>query len=179
MGPGKRGVVMHPVVPVVGALVEALRGRFVESVKPPIGGRVAAVEHRPGVDVTLDGLWAEGCSGLVWVNVVSLFRSMAFPEVSQDPSPCGGVRCATVQVGAARCVSMVDESGYPPSVADMEHDAVVGLDDAARLEAAVCEAVRVCRGRGVVSAAVQSPVEPVGPEGGVLAWIMTVTVEFA
>lgn len=168
--------IMRGVTPVVGQLIEELREEFCAPAKP-LGGPVATIEHRPGADIALDGLWADNCSGLVWVNVLRIARTKNFPEEDLSGTPCMGQRMVTVQVGAARCVSTVDDYGAPPTADAMGHDALVGLDDATRLERAVCKAAKRLEERGVTLAAVWSPLEPTGPTGGALAWILTLTVQ--
>lgn len=168
---------MRGVVPVVGHIIEALRAQFVDDT--PLGGAVTAIEHRPGADVALDGLFEGNCSGLVWVNVIRLFRTTEFPHVSEDASPCRGQRAAVIQVGAARCVSTMDDDGYAPTAGDMDHDALVGLDDADRLERALCQAAKGLEDRGLIHSCVWSPCDPIGPQGGALAWVMTLTIELA
>lgn len=133
---------MRGIIPVTGQVIEALRDQFVDPVSPPLGGVVPEVEHRPGMDVALDGLFVGDCPGLVWTNVIRLFRTDQFPAESDTIAPCLGTPAAIIQVGAARCVGTVDAQGYPPPAERMEHDALVGLDDAARLERALCLAAR-------------------------------------
>lgn len=170
---------MRGIIPVTGQVVEAMRGVFVDAEKAPIGGAMATIEHRPGTDVALDGLFVGDCPGLAWVNVIRMFRTSDFPAESDRLSPCSGTRAATIQVGAARCVATVDDQGYPPDAAAMEHDALVGLDDAHRLEVALCRAAKACDDLGLTHAATWSAAEPIGPQGGVLAWVQTITVQLA
>ena len=169
---------MRKLVPVVGEVVEALRTQFSDPDRPPLGGVVPEVEHRPGADVALDGLWVGDCPGLVWVNVIRVFRSADFPAET-DEATCRGQLAALIQVGAARCVGVVDNHGYPPTAERMEHDALVGLDDAARLERAVCAAAKAADDRGLILQSTWGASEPHGPQGGALAWTKTMTVQLA
>lgn len=165
------------VVPVVGTLLEALREEFCNPEKPPLGGVTEQPQHRPGADVALDGLWASDCQGLSWVNVLRLYRTTSFPSERDESRPCGGARVAVIQVGAARCAATLDDQGNPPAAADMEHDALAGLDDANRLERAICRARKWCQERELVTDDVWTGAEPIGPSGGALAWVQTWTVQ--
>ncbi|MDO4610969.1 hypothetical protein [Corynebacterium sp.] len=169
---------MRALLPTVGTVIEALRGEFVDATPPPLGGAVREIEHRPGADVALDGLFDDGCPGLVWANVTRIYRTSEFPQ-EMFGEPCRGPQAAVIQVGAARCVATIDDRGFAPTAEAMEHDALVGLDDAHRLERAVCLAARWAEDRGLIDAAVWSPLEPIGPQGGALAWVMTLTVLLA
>lgn len=165
------------VVPVVGTVLEALRDVFCNEEKPPLGGVTMQPQHRPGGDVALDWLWEDGCDGLVWVNVVRLYRTTSFPAEADQGRPCSGPLVAVLQVGVARCVATLDDGGRPPSPDDMERDALVGLDDAVRLEAALCRARKWCEERELVTDSVHTGVEPIGPSGGSLVWVQTWTVQ--
>ncbi|MDO5730785.1 hypothetical protein [Corynebacterium sphenisci] len=169
---------MRNLLPAVGTVIEALRAGFVDADPAPLGGAMREVEHRPGADVALDGLFGDACPGLVWANVTRIYRTLAFPQ-EEVGEPCRGPRAVVIQVGAARCVATLDDQGYAPSAEAMEHDALVGLDDAARLERAVCRAAAAAEDRGIIDAAVWSPLEPIGPQGGALAWVMELTVQLA
>lgn len=168
---------MRNLLPATGQVIEAMREQFVTTDDAPLGGKVDTIEHRPGTDVALDGLFIGDCPGLAWVNVIRLYRTADFPTESDRLAPCSGVPVAVIQAGVARCVATVDAQGYPPTAEDMEHDALVGLDDAARLERALCVAARRAMDLDVVDAAVWSATEPIGPQGGVLAWVATLTVQ--
>ena len=163
---------MNP-IPFIGQVIEALREEFVYGT--PLGGAVKAVEHRPGADIALDGLFDDGCAGIVWVNLIRLFRTTSFPA-EEEHVACRGALAAVVQIGAARCVATLDDAGFPPSPEDSEHDALVGIDDALRLERAACRAVRLSEDLNLIHGAVWSASEPIGPSGGALAWVKTITV---
>lgn len=170
---------MKSVVPAVGCFIEAMREVFCNPDKPPLGGAAEVVEHRPGADVPLDRLWGDDpeCGVMVFVNVIRIYRSNEFPGETEEIRPCGGQRHAVIQLGVARCVSTMGEDGSIPGADVLEGEALVGLDDADRLEAAVCMAVRQAESRGVVNQSVWTGVEPSGPAGGALAWTCTVTVQ--
>lgn len=169
---------MRNIIPVVGEIIEALRDQFGDPDNPPVGGLVTDIEHRPGAEVALDGLWVEGCPGLVWVNVIRMFRSKDFPNESEE-AVCSGQPAVIVEVGAARKVSTVDDLGYPPTSADMEQDSLTGLDDAQRIERAVCRAAKRCNDRGLTLQATWGASEPHGPMGGALAWTKPMTLQLA
>lgn len=170
---------MHNLIPTVGQVLEALRDEFVYPEVEPLGGRVSTVEHRPGADVALDGLFEGDCDGLVWANVLRAFRTTAWPSESENLTPCQGVPAALIQLGAARCVATLDDNGYAPDANAMEHDALVGLDDAQRLDRAACIAAARAEEHGFILSSTRSGIEPIGPQGGVLAWVVTLNVQLA
>src|SRR5699024_5616627 len=114
---------------------------------------------------------------MVFVNVIRIYRSNEFPGETEEIRPCGGQRHAVIQLGVARCVSTMEEDGSARSSEVLEREALVGLDDADRLEAALCSAVKRAEHLGLINQSVWSGVEPNGPAGGALAWTCTVTVQ--
>lgn len=163
---------MHSLAPTIGLILEELRVVFCDEDNPPLGGVVPEVEHRPGSDVALDGLMDGNCPGIVWVNCHRIYTTTEFPAETDNPRPCTGQNAAAIQLGAARCCATVDDRGYPPSPADMERDALIGLDDAHRLKVAACRAIRRAKDLDLIDDAVQSALEPYGPAGGILAWTL-------
>lgn len=168
---------MSTMLPVVGQVIEALRAEFCDPEHAPRGGAVPNIEHRPGADVALDGLFQPGCPGIVWANVIRIARSTTFPTEDETGTPCRGPRTVTIQVGAARCAATVDDHGYPPTPEQMEADALIGLDDAERLERALCRAWRAIDDLDLGHQATWSASDPIGPQGGVLAWTKTITIQ--
>lgn len=170
---------MNKTVAVVGQVIEAMRSQFTsDAATAPLGGVVPTIEHRPGADVALDGLQYEDCTGIVWVNVLRMYRTTVWPnEDDGGIHPCHGALAVVIQVGAARCVSTVDAQGYPPPPDAMEHDALVGLDDADRLEKALCIASREIDRLNLANGTVVGSSEPIGPQGGILAWVKTINVQ--
>lgn len=168
---------MSTMLPVVGQVIEALRAQFCDPEDAPLGGAVPTIEHRPGADVALDGLFQPGCPGIVWANVIRIARSRDFPNEDEVATPCRGLRIVVIQVGAARCAATVDDHGYPPTPEQMEADALVGLDDAERLERALCLAWTRIDDRNLGHQAAWTATDPIGPQGGVLAWTKTITIQ--
>lgn len=164
-------------IDVAAVLRAELEARF--STGDPVGGIIppGRVQHRVGSQVVLDGfLDGSGspvpeCDGLVWVTVVRRFRTSAFPGEELAASNCGAPKAITVQVGVARCSSMMDEYGTPPSPERIAFEATRGLDDAGRLDAALCAAGRLLEGAGKINGFAIDASEPVGPEGGVVSWM--------
>lgn len=160
---------------VVGCLLEGLREFFVD--QTPLGGRSGRPQHRGGINVPIDGLTGEGCEAVVWANVLRRFRTREFPNEALDSAPCAGSRAVVVQVGAARCAVGFDDAGYPPTPDELEREALVVLDDANRLEWAVCRATQLADDRELISGSALGAWEPVGPEGGIVAGVLTVTYQ--
>lgn len=166
---------------IVGEMLEALRARFTDAEQPPLAGRVPAgrVQHRGGAQVALDGFGGDdGCDALVWINLLRTWRTNEFPVESQSPVECTATRAALFQVGVARCVSTVDDQGWLPSADVLDQEALALLDDAHRLDRAVCQAARrLVHDREVALAYSLGPGEPIGPEGGLVTWVQTVTFQ--
>ena len=165
---------------VVGELIEAMREQFVsipEGYEDPVGGLVPTVEHRGGLVVALDRMWPGGnCQAMAWVNVLSRWTTAEFP--TRNPvNGCGGVRVLHVQVGVARCATMVDDHGNIPSIEAEEAQALALLDDADRLALALCVGARRAVDREVADAYQIHEWEPHGPEGGVIASQQTISVQ--
>lgn len=156
-------------------LVRAFAGDDAHRVGDPIP--VGRVQHRVGSQVVLDGfLDMNGqpipeCDGLVWVTVVRRFRTRDFPVEAYDSSNCQIPRAVTLQVGVARCSAMMDEYGSPPPADRIKHEAIRGLDDAYRLDLALCRAGMKLDDANLISGYALDSAEPIGPEGGVVSWM--------
>lgn len=167
----------------INALTNALRVLFADgSPAPPIAGGTGDIRFFAG-DAPPFAAWnlhsnQTDCHGpFVWVRVVNRFRSTAttFPAPYGGDNPCGSSRTITLEVGVARC-AVVDAD---PSWEEYENEAEVSLDDSWRIEQALCVAAgEITRsqcgnrvGVGVIS--------PYGPEGGLIAWTGTLTVQLA
>ena len=170
----------------------------------PIGGWIGRPQHRPGAQVAMDMVAADleqqpftnpqspviprilqrprpgepPCKTLLWVNVLRRYRTRNFP-VEDASAGCGGALCVVVQVGAARCAAVLDEYGNPPDAAVMEREALMLLDDADRLEAALCRAAGDLESGGLVNQTVIGGWEPIGPMGGITSGVMTAWFEIA
>lgn len=137
----------------------------------PLGGPVTAVRFFAG-DAPPLAAWdahhnSRGCDeGFAWVRLARRYRSRDFPAPVVDPSLCGLPRVIAVEVGIARCAVVAEE----PDWDDYDREAGVSLDDAYRLETALCwagtEAVRCDEALQVALDAIL----PSGPDGGVVAW---------
>lgn len=166
-------------VVVVSEVLEALRERFVDPEVPPLAGLVAAgrVQHRGGAAIALDGFGGDDCEGLVWVNVLRMYRTNEFPGESSSSTPCGSSRAIHLQVGVARCVATIDDHGNFPSQDELESEALALIDDAARLDTALCKASRLLEDREVIAAYTLHSGEPIGPEGGLVSWVQTASYQ--
>lgn len=170
------------VIRVVGTALEELRYAFSDN--SGLGEAIPRqrVQHRGGLDIALDGFGDEGCAGLVWVNVLRRFPTTGegFPnEVPHIGDSCGRLNAVTIQLGVARCSASMDDEGMVDA-ADMEHDALVLLDDAARIDSVMCRMAKRLTGgdEEVVAAYAFHGGEPVGPEGGIVSWVQTASFLF-
>lgn len=170
------------VLSVVGQILEELRTAFVD--EKPLGGRTKQPEHRGGLLVALDGFFtpddlAVPDNTMVWCQVLRIYRSRSFPTEEPITQPCGAPMVVQLQIGSARCSANMDEHGNPPDRADLEREALILLDDAMRLELALCRAWKRLgpEDRDVCGNAAIGAFEPVGPEGGILSGVMTATFQ--
>lgn len=170
-------------VAIVAQVMAGMRRYFVDSDPAPLGGVTPPIEHRGGLLVALDGFSdqpdTEDCTSVAYVNVLRQWRTTSFPNESGDVAPCGGSRALLLQVGVSRCSQALDYEGNPPTPERMEHEALVLLDDADRLYAAVCWANKQLDDEGLIDAAIINAWEPVGPEGGILTGLLTVSYQIA
>ncbi|UIR36996.1 hypothetical protein LZP97_00010 [Rhodococcus sp. DMF-1] len=71
------------------------------------------------------------------VNVVRIYPTTGRGGGPLDETatsvPCGTVWAAILQIGIVRCTSVMDERGNVGDPADIQNEALVLLDDAARL----------------------------------------------
>lgn len=170
-------------VEIVAQVMAGMRRYFVDCANAPLGGHTPSIQHRGGLLVPIDGFSdnpdSDDCSSQAFVNVLRRWRTTQFPAESGDVAPCGGSRAVLVQMGVARCSVALDHDGNPPSEERMEYEALVLLDDADRLDAAVCWANAQLDDAGIIDAAVINAWEPVGPEGGILTGLLTVSYQIA
>ena len=145
---------------------------------PPVGGGTDKVRFLYGDGVPLSAWTAhsagEGCDHpMLWVRLVQRFRSESFPTPSLSPAPCGAPRGVQIELGVARC----DITDPEPSWTQLESMAEISLDDSWRIETALC-ATRNCAVKGNhASGGAMDAVLPVGPEGGVSAWVGSVWLQ--
>lgn len=176
---------MNATVAIVAKVMEAMRYYFDGGgcASDPRGGRTGPVQHRGGLLVALDGFpdkpGDEDCPTLAFVNVLRQWRTTEFPGETSAVTPCGGVRAVLIQVGVARCSMAMDDDGNPPSPQRMEQEALTLLDDAERLGLAICRATRAAEEDDLIDASVVHAWEPVGPEGGILSGLLTVSYQIA
>lgn len=117
----------------------------------------------PGLEAVLD----ECCSGQVWVRLVQMQ-----PRSNRD---CITAWDATVEVGVARCVAVVDDQGNSPTSAEVQADAAQLLADMEALQRALeCCAKTVPN----VHRAIIGTWNPLAVDGGCAGgtWNATVTV---
>lgn len=169
------------VMRVIGLTLENLRYAFADN--HGLGDEIPRhrVQHRGGIDIALDGFNDDNCAALAWVNVLRRFPTNGdgFPnEVPFIGDTCGRLSGLTIQVGIARCASLPDDDGFMPSGADLEHEALVLLDDASRLDAVLCRVGKDLANQDVVATYALHGGEPVGPEGGIVSWVQTASFLF-
>lgn len=159
-----------------------LRARFSAEDQHPVGGLLPEerVQFRTGSQIVLDGFPDEYGApdeecGLVWVTTVRKFRSRDFPGEHMGVDNCGAPLAVQVQVGVARCSIHYGDDLGPADPERVEWEGVRGLDDAERLDRALCAAGTALDERGLIAGYVLDAAEPLGPEGGVITWIQHAT----
>ncbi|MBB3040131.1 hypothetical protein [Hoyosella altamirensis] len=167
-------------LPVVGRLQESLRQVFSNSAPtPPLGGgsdEVRFVAGDFGLSMSMWNLHQDDCGcgdPFLWVRIVRRYRTSQFPADQQGGAKCGTSKAATIEAGVARCA--VTEPN--PCWDELDREALVSADDSWRLEAAMCRAIQCATREHLVLDHAQTPIVPVGPEGGLLAWIAQAHVQ--
>lgn len=170
-------------IAVIGLVMECMREVFDNKDRMPLGGLTGPPEHRGGLLVAIDGFNERGgesdCASLAFVNVLKRYRADNFPNEAGASTNCKGTKAVVIQVGVARCSVALDEHGEPPSRDVTEREALVLQDDADRLDQALCMAVTRGEDKDLISQAIINSWEPVGPEGGILTGVQTITIELA
>ena len=173
------------VVAIMAEVVAAMRLAFDNRENPPLGGVTGRIKHTGGLLVPLDGFPTSGegndqCdASMAFTNVLRRWKTTQFPGESSEVTPCGGVRAVLVQMGVARCSMAMDDEGNAPDDDRVEHEALVLLDDSDRLYAAACRATKMLEEAELIDAAVIHAWEPVGPDGGILSGLLTVSFQIA
>lgn len=161
--------------PVVGCVLEAMREFFVD--REPIGGRTEAPQHRGGMNIPLDGLADADCKGIPIVSVLRRFYSEDFPTETEQSGACRKCRAVLIQASVSRCSTTFDAQGNPPTPEEMDHEALVLLDDAQRLEWVICRAGAIAEERGLIDDYAIGAWSPDGPDGGVLTGLITASFQ--
>jgi len=95
--------------------------------------------------------------GMAWVRVTRRYRSTVFPAPDSTPDRCTGPLAVECELGVYRCVSVLGDSGEPPSAAEVTADALAADADACALAEAV-NRLSWTHVRGAWT--------PIGPSGG-------------
>ena len=169
-----------PASEIVSAVMEALRAAFDPASEcPPVGGGKDAVVRFFGGDGIPMAAWNahtndEGCDyPFLWVRVLRRYRTNNLPTPTIDTTACGLSRAIALEMGVGRCATVEVDPTWQEYAAEAE----ISLDDSWRIEQALCYAGTLCRNKlGYASATDQ--ITPYGPEGGVVAWMGTIYVEF-
>lgn len=169
---------MDMAVRAIGLVVEELRASFTpEQAVPPRGGGAFDVFLVPGEFAPPPPFNPEcrDCGPMVWVRLVNRFRTKTFPAPAEY-ADCGMRRAVTVEAGVARCSPLPDGHSDLDRAA-LEAEAAVQWDDSWRMDSALCRVLRRAPEMGFLNSAVGIG-EPYGPEGMVVAWLQTVTLQY-
>lgn len=162
----------------ISALVEAFSS---ESSNPPDGGGISGpsdVRVFAGDGIPL-AAWDSHSDGgdcrapFIWVRQIRRYRTRAFPTPFVGPSPCGDPVAVAFEVGVGRC-AVVDAE---PTWDQYATEAEVSMDDAWRIELALCRAASKATSDDCVTMTAIDAVVPYGPEGGVVAQVGTLFVQ--
>ncbi len=160
----------HRLLRLVAITLEELRAQFVD--RTPLGGKTNEPMFAPGAFYAADTYDYDGCAGQPVVNVVRIYPTAGRGGGPLDETatsvPCGTVWAAILQIGIVRCTSVMDERGNVGDPADIQNEALVLLDDAARLRAVWCNVIARADDEDISSAALVDAFEPEGPDGGLV-----------
>lgn len=171
-----------PALDVVNAYSLAMREAFSPDGRcpPPTGGsndvRFLAGEGPALVAFDLHTRNGQCKEPFLWVRVARRYRTdkarITLTPVLDTGAHCGALpRVVAIEVGVARCSVAVNEKARWD---DYEMEAQRGLDDSWRLELALCRAAS--RLRVTRNEVASDVINPVGPDGGIVAWVATAYV---
>jgi hypothetical protein len=144
-----------------------------DDVKPPEGGGSTVVRVIAGDAVALE-LWDAHAVGsnctepFLWVRIRRRFRSERFPSPTIDITDCTLPEVVELEIGIGRCTRVSEVVDWKQQAAE----AVVALDDSWRLSMASCLFRDLLTNHDVGV----GTINPYGPEGGVVGWILTLFV---
>ena len=151
------------------ALLDALRDRLALT-DAGVPGRFGLVPGGPLV--AFDNLLEDDCDGIGWVRVVQVFPSVAFPAPTSEPTRLSATPWAlTLEAGVVRCAHSLSDEATPPTVEQLEQDAVLLQADGVALRSAVTCDLAVRWRDAVLGAWV-----PFDVQGGAMGSAVTVTV---
>lgn len=166
---------------VVDAFITAMRQAFdPASVCPPTGGGTTDVRFfasdNQGLPISLIPQGDSCKQPLLWVRVTHRFRSRPrdFPSPFTGDGGCADVdvrRAIGIEIGVGRCSSMEADPDWDTLASEAE----VSLDDSWRLERVLCAVAT--RLRSKERAVSTDTVMPLGPEGGIMAWLGSASVQ--
>lgn len=153
-----------------------------KSPNPPLCGTCEPVVELFGGDIVpLDNVGNGECgcgNPLLWVRFARRFHTTNFPAENPDGEACGKTPVVVFEVGVARCVE-TGEMHDGPSLEDRRREMFCLMDDAWRIDTALCRAGAIVMRDHVALAYSISGGEPAGPEGGLVVWTQTITVQLA
>lgn len=130
----------------------------------------------PGAAATQD--YMGDCSdeepcGMAWVRIVNIYPSTITGQQDITPRNCGKGLGFDVEIGMMRCMSVGDESGGPPTDAEVLDASQTQLNEAMTMR----RAVECCTATNEMSV-ILGQYLPMGPLGGVVggAWTLHVGI---
>lgn len=173
------GQVMDPVAaPVLTGVLDAVLATYdalppESTVQGPCAAGIMA-GAAPALDRGLD--CADGCLGMLWVRLVNLYPSRAFPAADATPYRGDLSWAVHVEVGVVRpAPPMEDAAGelLIPSMEEEQAAAALAVTDAAILRTALLDGYAGDGEIGIVLGAWT----PFGPDGGIVGGALTVTIQ--
>lgn len=131
---------------------------------------VCASDVVPGVQYAYD-FCSDESEGVAWVRVATIFPSSTFPLQDLTYSQLPVTLAQQYEVGLIR-QAPVAANGEPPDGTDLAASAELTLADAAALAAVICSVLS-----GLDRGFLLDRWLPVGPDGGVVGGLWTVTVK--
>jgi hypothetical protein len=168
------GPVLTAVLTAVAHVYEETEGIALPCAWGMFAGAAAAVDR--GADCGTDPETGRECRGLVWVRLVNVFPSIAFPDPYVQSYRDDLSYAVLVEVGVARPAPKVTEADgeqYFPSMEEETDTAALLVTDLAIIRHAL---VTVYAGDGDIGL-VLGVVTPFGPEGNVVGATTLATVQ--
>jgi len=171
---------VDPALAPIGVVIEAVGDCFSPTLEcPPVGGGSLNVRFLAGDGpalATFDSHSREGrnCGEpFIWVRAGRRYRTKTFPNPIAT-GDCELPSVVPIEVGVGRCAVVA----LSPSWEDYQAEAERSLDDAWRIERALCLASARLRNADAQHLTAYDTIVPYGPEGGIIAWIGTIYVSY-
>lgn len=150
--------------PAIESLISCLCSQLVSDGLPP----VCICAPMPGEAIATD--YVSDSAGMAWARLTSGWPSTSFPNADVTPG-CAAPLAFGVELGVAYCAPTMSDDGDPPDL--------TAQYEATRLQLAAMNTMRraiACCFPGRAPNVVLGTYTPIGPEGGVVGGVWTISV---